>query len=60
MKFFITEKCVGCMACKNDCPVQAVDDSKIPCKILQEKCIHCGDCYEICPVGAIIIFENEM
>ena len=52
-KFFITEKCVGCSACASDCPMQAIDSSKIPHEINQRLCIGCGDCFEICPVGAI-------
>lgn len=53
--FIISEKCVHCGACKNDCPVQAIKNFSIN----QNLCIRCGDCYEICPVGAIIRIENK-
>lgn len=55
-KFFISEKCIHCGACKNDCPVQAIENFFIN----QEKCIGCGDCHEICPVGAVEkIFSSD-
>jgi len=50
----VTENCIRCGACVEDCPAQAIYFSaKLP-TINQQKCTHCGDCYEICPTGAII------
>ena len=52
--YFITDKCVGCETCYNECPHQAIDNSALPLKINQDWCSHCGHCYEICPSGAIV------
>ena len=46
------EKCTGCGACAEVCPVDAttVDDVA---KVDEGECIDCGTCVEECPVGAI-------
>lgn len=46
--------CTGCMACKNVCPVDAIqsypdDEGFIRPVINNEKCIQCGKCRKICP-----------
>lgn len=51
------DKCTGCMACKNICPVGAIS-SKINSKgfeypvIDKNVCIKCGICDKICPITA--------
>ncbi len=48
--------CVGCTACKNSCPVNAINmtaDSEgfsYP-EISFEKCIDCGKCVKVCPAN---------
>ena len=50
----ISEKCVGCEACKKACPQQAISgERKKPHVIDQNKCIKCGICLETCKVNAI-------
>jgi NADH:ubiquinone oxidoreductase subunit F (NADH-binding)/NAD-dependent dihydropyrimidine dehydrogenase PreA subunit len=50
----ISEKCVGCEACKKACPQQAISgEKKKPHVIDQNKCIKCGICLETCKVNAI-------
>lgn len=49
------EKCTGCTACKNICPVNAIkmkENTKgfLYPEIEQEKCIDCGLCQKTCPV----------
>ena len=46
------EKCTGCGACSEICPVDAikVDDVAI---VDENECIDCGTCVEECPVDAI-------
>jgi Fe-S-cluster-containing hydrogenase component 2 len=46
------EKCTGCGACDEICPVDAikVDDVAI---VDENECIDCGTCVEECPVDAI-------
>ena len=44
------EKCVACMICHRNCPVNAVIGEKNKIHIIdQEKCIKCGSCYDMCP-----------
>jgi NADH:ubiquinone oxidoreductase subunit F (NADH-binding)/(2Fe-2S) ferredoxin len=47
-------KCVGCGACKRDCPVPCILGA--PRKIHaidQTRCIQCGRCYEVCKFDAV-------
>jgi NAD-dependent dihydropyrimidine dehydrogenase PreA subunit len=47
------DDCVGCGACADVCPENAikVDDVAI---INQDVCISCGLCIDECPAGAIV------
>lgn len=50
----VNEKCTGCMACYNACPVGAIEivqDEKgfYEPKIIKEKCIQCKKCKLVCP-----------
>ena len=55
MKLCEQEKCVGCFACMNICPKEAISigyndlDKTIPV-IDESKCINCGLCQSVCPV----------
>lgn len=47
------EKCIGCGACVDTCPMGCIvieDDSKA--KIDETICISCGSCRAVCPVEA--------
>jgi len=47
------ETCIGCGACIDTCPVEAltmVDDKAV---VDEDKCVDCGACIEACPVEAI-------
>lgn len=51
----IKEECCGCTACKNICPVNAIemqeDEEGFLYPIVnEEKCIKCGLCKKVCPV----------
>jgi len=49
------EKCVGCGACKDACPVDAISsDADGKMVIDPDKCISCGTCSAVCPVDAPI------
>ncbi len=52
MAFQITDKCVGCGACVNVCPVGAISIRDGKASINADICISCGGCAGICPVGA--------
>lgn len=51
--YYITDACIGCGACKKNCPQRCIEEGK-PYKIQQNHCLHCGNCYEKCPMKAII------
>lgn len=54
VKFNITDKCIGCGACKRVCPANAIEgEPKEKHKIIQDKCVKCGTCYDTCPIKAI-------
>ena len=53
MPFINQEKCVGCGACVNVCPVEAISMKDGKAVINQEKCIKCGKCLTVCPQDAI-------
>ncbi|MCK5802828.1 MAG: 4Fe-4S binding protein [Lentisphaeria bacterium] len=46
------EKCTGCNACVDSCPVEAIvmaDDKAT----ITDDCVDCGACVDECPVEAI-------
>ncbi|MCK8816043.1 NADH-quinone oxidoreductase subunit NuoF [Natroniella sulfidigena] len=48
------EACVGCTACTDACPVDAISgEAKEEHQIDEDACIACGACVEKCPVDAI-------
>jgi NADH:ubiquinone oxidoreductase subunit F (NADH-binding)/Pyruvate/2-oxoacid:ferredoxin oxidoreductase delta subunit/(2Fe-2S) ferredoxin len=50
------EKCTGCMRCKVECPMGAIEgERKEPHRIDDLRCITCGICYDVCPIDAIKI-----
>ncbi|MFT7002978.1 MAG: putative pyridoxamine 5'-phosphate oxidase family protein [Sulfurimonas sp.] len=51
--YIITDDCVGCSKCAENCPQDCIDEGE-PFVINQEHCLHCGYCYDICPSEAIV------
>ena len=55
------EKCIGCLKCLKNCPVDAISgEKKKPHLIDNDKCIKCGICYSGCPkkVQAVTKVDN--
>jgi len=47
------EQCVGCEACVEECPVEAIAMTNDKALIDQDKCTECETCVETCPSEAI-------
>lgn len=55
MAFAIIETCIGCTACTNRCPTDAISgDRKLLHVIDPGLCINCGACGVVCPAEAIL------
>ncbi len=52
MGHFISEECVACGACAEECPADVIEKGE-PYVIDEDKCTDCGSCSEVCPVEAI-------
>ena len=54
LTFEITDKCVGCTACRRVCPVAAISGKPKEQHVIdQDKCIKCGMCFNTCKFEAI-------
>jgi ferredoxin len=51
--YYITNKCIGCHACKIFCPQKAIYYGERKMEIDQAKCVQCGTCYNECPICVI-------
>ena len=49
----ISEECISCGACTDECPVEAISEGEDKFEIDPELCTDCGACVEVCPVDAI-------
>ncbi len=49
------EKCTHCMACLNECSMQAfgADESSMSLTYSPERCVGCGICVKVCPENAL-------
>jgi ferredoxin len=53
MAYKITESCVACGTCINECPVGAISEGDIYV-IDADQCVGCGTCAGACPNDAIV------
>ena len=53
MAYKITDACVKCGACADNCPVEAISEGDEKYVIDADVCVSCGACAENCPVEAI-------
>lgn len=49
----ITDECLACGSCLDECPVGAISEGDIYV-IDADLCTDCGSCVEACPTGAIV------
>jgi ferredoxin len=52
MAYKISEECIACGTCIDECPVNAISEGDIYV-IDPELCTDCGSCAEVCPTEAI-------
>jgi Pyruvate/2-oxoacid:ferredoxin oxidoreductase delta subunit len=61
MAYSINEKCTGCTACVNNCPVFAVSGEKGSRHVINAKrCVDCGVCGKVCNQSAIANNEGDI
>lgn len=53
MAYTITDECISCGACVDNCPVDAISEGDDKYVIDADLCIDCGSCESTCPTGAI-------
>ncbi|MGI6361936.1 MAG: DUF362 domain-containing protein [Bacillota bacterium] len=52
MAYVITDECLACGACEDECPVGAIKEGDI--YYITDECSECGACVDTCPVNAIV------
>jgi len=50
----ITDACVKCGACAENCPVEAISEGEAQYIIDPDTCVDCGACAANCPAEAIV------
>ncbi len=54
MAFRITQECVACGSCIEECTSDAIEEGDDICVINQDDCTECGTCKDLCSQEAII------
>ena len=53
MAYTITDRCVACGSCAEQCPVEAISEGDGKYEINPDICVSCGSCADQCPADAI-------
>ena len=53
MAYVISDDCVSCGSCAEECPADAISEGDNKYVIDADKCLDCGTCEATCPTGAI-------
>ncbi|MCE2616233.1 MAG: DUF362 domain-containing protein [Phocaeicola sp.] len=57
MAYVISDDCVACGTCIDECPVGAISAGDTKYSIDPATCVECGTCADVCPSGAISLGE---
>ena len=49
----VTDRCVGCGACRKNCAHSAISITDRKASIDHSKCVGCGRCIGVCPMDAV-------
>ncbi|MBE6551042.1 MAG: 4Fe-4S dicluster domain-containing protein [Ruminococcaceae bacterium] len=52
MAYIISDECIGCGACVDECPVSCITMKDGKAVIEADACAECGSCADVCPVDA--------
>lgn len=52
----LSDKCIGCGLCAEDCPAKNLAVAEGKAKV-RGKCMECGHCFAVCPKGAVQITD---
>lgn len=52
MAYKISDECIACGACVEECPVSCISEADGKYEINADECIECGACAGACPVEA--------
>lgn len=53
MTYKISDECIACGRCYNNCPIGCVEEGWDHYVINEERCVGCGKCASMCPISAI-------
>ncbi len=59
MAYVITDECIACGSCEDECPVAAISEGEDRYVIDPGLCTDCAACADICPVEAIEPAEEK-
>lgn len=65
MSLIITDECIACDACREECPNEAIEEGDPIYIIDPDRCTECvghyeePSCVEVCPVDCIIIDSDN-
>jgi len=66
LSLIISEECIACDACIEECPNYAIEATELNCVIEPEKCTECIDVYDepsciaSCPVDCISVDQDHI